>query len=334
MRFGAAFIPGMSTSDVIRLARTAEELGYDDLWIPDQTFHWDPFVLLGLCARATSRIRLGVAVTNPYTRHPVQIARAAAVLSELAEGRFVLGLGAGNRARVLRGLGAPTNRAASRLDECIEVCRRLLRGERVTIRTPTLTLDGVKLDTPAPSPVPIYVGSRSPRVLRLAGARADGVFMEALFTPGGLDFALAEVEAGARSAGRRLTEMDLVVWQAVHLTTASPAAEDERVRNWAAMIINGSGDRALEMSGIPEAVRRDVRSDLERFGEAGAGRRLSDDVVARVLFAGTPSSIVDRVREVRNRGVDTVSIISFGNTEVVLANVREFALRVMAEFAS
>src|SRR5687767_15819548 len=105
MRSGVAFIPGMPARDVVALARQAEALGYDDLYLPDQTFHRDPFALLALCAEATERIRLGLAVTNPYTRHPVQIARAAATLAEMSEGRFVLGLGAGNKPRVLAGLG-------------------------------------------------------------------------------------------------------------------------------------------------------------------------------------------------------------------------------------
>ena len=100
-RFGAAFFPPMRARDASETARLVEELGYDDLWIPDQSFHHDPFILLTRCAGATSSIRLGVAVTNPLTRHPVQIARASATLAELSGGRFVLGLGAGNRSRVL-----------------------------------------------------------------------------------------------------------------------------------------------------------------------------------------------------------------------------------------
>src|SRR5438874_11302359 len=105
MRHAIAFIPAMSIRRTVELARRLEERGYDVLFIPDQTFHRDPFVVLALCAEATSRIGLGLAVTNPYTRHPVQIARAAGVLAEISGSRFSLGLGAGNLPRVLRGFG-------------------------------------------------------------------------------------------------------------------------------------------------------------------------------------------------------------------------------------
>src|SRR5690606_24214593 len=105
MRFGIAFIPNMQYQRVVELCVEAERLGFDDFYLPDQTFHRDPFALLMSCATATSRIRLGLALTNPYTRHPVQIARSAGVVAEASNGRFVLGLGGGNRPRLLSGLG-------------------------------------------------------------------------------------------------------------------------------------------------------------------------------------------------------------------------------------
>jgi 5,10-methylenetetrahydromethanopterin reductase len=249
MRFGAAFIPAMPAAEVARTALLAEDAGYDVLWIPDQSFYADPFVLLAVCAGATSRIGLGLAVTNPSTRHPVQIARAAAALDDLSGGRFRLGLGAGNRTHVLPALGAPTDRTVARLHECVEVCRRLLRGETVSVHSPTLRLDRVRLET-APRPdLPIYVAGRAPRILRLGGAVADGVIAEAMFTPEGLDYALDEIAAGARSTGRDPALLDLVAWQAVHLAGV-PGDDPERVRSWAGRLLRGTPRAVLDRLGI------------------------------------------------------------------------------------
>lgn len=334
MRFGAAFIPAMPVEDVVRTARLAEDLGYEVLWIPDQSFHRDPFVLLSLCARVTSTIRLGVAVTNPLTRHPVQIARAAATLDELSGGRVILGLGAGNRTRVLPDLGLPTDRSVARVEECIEVCRRLLRGESVTMRTRTLFLHDVALESEPRPGVPIYVGTRSAKMLRLAGARADGVLMEAMFTPGGLDYALSHIAEGAGAVGRSLDDVHLVAWQAIRLDGGSIGPEDALFRDWAARLIAGTAGPALERIGIPQPVIEAVRADMGAHGEEGAGRRVPDDVVGRVLLVGTPMDVASRLQAVRDGGVDSVAIMSFGTTADVQRAFRRFAAEVRPRLAS
>jgi 5,10-methylenetetrahydromethanopterin reductase len=330
VRFGAAFFPPMRARDVTELARLAEDLGYDDLWIPDQSFHHDPFLLLARCAEATSSIRLGVAVTNPITRHPVQIARAAATLAEVSDGRFVLGLGAGNRSRVLPTLGLPTDRAAERIAEAIDVCRGLLRGERVSSVGATVSVDGVALETDRAAHVPIFVGSRGPRVLGLAGAKADGVFVEAMFTPAGLDYAMGQVRRGAREARRVGEDPDIVAWQAVKLSTTLAAADDRRYRRWAAVLLRTTRPRVLERLGIGAETVGPVLRALETSGEERAGALVSDDVVSRLVLSGDPDAVAAQVASVRRRGVDSLAIISFGNTEVVQDTLRRFALDVVA----
>lgn len=329
VRFGAAFFPPMRARDVTEIARLAEDLGYDDLWIPDQSFHHDPFLLLARCAEVTSSIRLGVAVTNPTTRHPVQIARAAATLAELSDGRFVLGLGAGNRSRVLPALGLPTDLTPERIAEAIDVCRELLRGERVSSVGGTVSLDGVVLETDRIPHVPIFVGSRGPRVLRLAGAKADGVFVEAMFTPAGLDYAVEEVRRGGREAGRG-TDPEIVAWQAIKLSTTLAAADDRRYRRWAAVLMRTTRPRVLERLGIGADTVRSVLQALEASGEEQAGELVPDEVVSRLILAGEPDTIAAQVATVRDYGVDSLAIIGFGNTEVVQDTLRRFALDVVA----
>jgi 5,10-methylenetetrahydromethanopterin reductase len=331
VRFGAAFFPAMPPDEVVEIALLAESLGYADLWIPDQSFHHDPFLLVARCAPATSSIRLGVAVTNPVSRHPVQIARAAATLDHITGGRFVLGLGAGNRTRILPALGLPTDRSAMRLEQAIDVCRRLLRGERVFVDGPTLSLEGVRLDMEASSELPIYVGSRGPKVLRLAGAKADGVFLEAMFSSEGLDYGLGEVERGAREAGRNPADVETVAWQAIRLSTTGAAADEARYRSWAALIMRSTRDDVLERIGVPRDVIEAVRASFRASGERSAGSRVPDQVVSRLVLVGDPDQIEARLRIVEER-VDCVSILSFGDTQVVQDTLQRFALDVMARF--
>ena len=332
MRFGVAFFPAMPVDEVVDIGRLAESLGYADLWIPDQSFHHDPFLLLARCAQATSSIRLGVAVTNPVSRHPVQIARAAATLDQITGGRFILGLGAGNRTKVLPALGLPIDRPAARIEEAIDVCRRLFRGERVSLKGLTLSLTEVGLEMDASPEIPIYVGSRGSRVLRIAGAKADGVFMEGMFTSDGLAYAQGEVERGAREAGRDPAEVEMVAWQAIRLSTTVAAADEAHYRSWAALIMGSTSNDVLEQIGIPLDTIESVAAALRTSGERAAGSRVPDEVVSRLLLTGDPDQIEAQLRTVEERRIDSVSIISFGNTEVVQDTLRRFALDVMARF--
>ena len=333
MRYGATFFPAMSVAETTDIARMAEDLGYDDLWILDQSFHHDPFVLLAACAAATSSIRLGVAVTNPVTRHPVQLARAAATLGELSGGRFVLGIGAGNRTRVLPALGLPTDLAATRISEAIDACRRLLAGEEVTVRGRTLVLDGVRLESGSSTPVPIFVGSRGPAVLRTAGAKADGAFVEAMFTPEGMGYALGKIRAGARKAGRDPARIEVVAWQALRLSTTVAAADGQRSRTWAALLMRSTRPDVLKRLGIAPATIRAVREAFASSGEVAAGALVPEADVARLVLTGDPDGVATQLAAVRDRGIDNVSIIGFGNTDVVQDTLRRFALDVMAPSA-
>ncbi len=101
MRFGFGTVPAGPPQDTAALVAHAERLGFDVAWMPDQTFYRDPYITLAACVQHTSTITLGLGVTNPYTRHPAMTARAAATLAELCHGRFILGIGAGNRKELI-----------------------------------------------------------------------------------------------------------------------------------------------------------------------------------------------------------------------------------------
>ena len=329
-RFGAAFFPPKRARDASETARLVEELGYDELWIPDQSFHHDPFILLTRCAGATSSIRLGVAVTNPLTRHPVQIARASATLAELSGGRFVLGLGAGNRSRVLPSLDLPPDRAALRIAEAIEVCRGVLRGDDVSFRGRTVVADGIRLEADRPPPVPIFVGARGRRVLRVAGSKADGVFAEAMFTPAGIDHVLAEVGAGAREAARSLADLEIVAWQAIRLSTTVAARDDHPYRRWAALLMRGTDPDVLTTLGIDPGAIAAVRKAFDRGGEEDAATHVPEEAIPRLMLAGEPDRIREDVERVRASGFAGVAVLALGDTDVARDTLRRFAEDVVA----
>ena len=129
MRFGFGFVPTQPLAEGLRVVQWGEQLGYEMAWIPDQTFYRDPFLVMAHWAQATENIQLMIGVTNPYTRHPAQVARAIATVDEISGGRAHLGIGSGNRRELLLPMGYEQDAAAARTREMLTLVRALLHGE-------------------------------------------------------------------------------------------------------------------------------------------------------------------------------------------------------------
>src|SRR5262245_1125731 len=99
---GIRIPPCEAIREAARAARAAEAGGFREVWTLDPPFLagrlLDPYLTLGPGAGTTSRVRLGVAVTNAVSRHPLATACAALSLDEIAEGRAILGIGSGDSA--------------------------------------------------------------------------------------------------------------------------------------------------------------------------------------------------------------------------------------------
>ena len=193
---GVHIVPLMPSGDVIAVAVEAERLGYDYCLVADEGFHPDVFACLGAIALATDRITLGV-LTNGYTRHPAVTAAAAATVNELSGGRLTVTLLAGG-SMVLSPMGIERARPARVVAESMAVMRRLWSGEEVSWKGETCSLDRARLGMGSQD-IPIWIASRGPRLLELAGRQADGVI---LTVKPDLGAALSLVEKAAASAGR------------------------------------------------------------------------------------------------------------------------------------
>jgi 5,10-methylenetetrahydromethanopterin reductase len=112
--------------------------------------------MLGLLAGATQKIRLGLGVTNPYTRNPALLAMSAATMDVLSGGRFLLGLGRSERESIEGEMGIHYGSPLERLEESVKSLRRLFKGEPET--NPALGVTGITLKLkPRSADVPIAV---------------------------------------------------------------------------------------------------------------------------------------------------------------------------------
>jgi 5,10-methylenetetrahydromethanopterin reductase len=125
-------------SELVRLGRLAEELGYEALWYTDIRFARECYLGLAAVAAATSKIQLGPGVTDPYSRHPAITAATIATLDELSGGRARLGLGTGGYGFAQLGLERRLPVAALR--ETIEIVRGLLAGGPMALEGKVISL--------------------------------------------------------------------------------------------------------------------------------------------------------------------------------------------------
>jgi len=217
VQFGVFLTPSAAEpASVVHLARTAEESGFDLVTVQDHPYQprfLDAWTLLSYLGAATERVQLSANVHNLPLRPPAVLARSAASLDLLTEGRVMLGLGAGAFWDAIVAMGGPrrsSGEAVEALSEAIEVMRALwdtrerggvfLDGEHYPVQ-------GAKRG-PAPAHViPICVGAYQPRMLRLVGRQADGWWPSLPMMQGEemLCAAGAVIDDAARAAGREPT---------------------------------------------------------------------------------------------------------------------------------
>ncbi|MEU0092807.1 LLM class flavin-dependent oxidoreductase [Kribbella sp. NPDC006257] len=170
---------------VDELAVQAEELGLDSLWVIDSPLvHGDPFVALGLCAKATRRIKLGLGVTSPALRSAPAAASALASLNALAPGRIRCGVGTGNTAR--RTVGMPPTTAAT-LEKFTAALQDLCAGRSTEYREGDRVRDiqflhsGAHVNTT--DPIEFVVAALGPKAAAVAGRRSTGLISFGLLDP-------------------------------------------------------------------------------------------------------------------------------------------------------
>jgi probable F420-dependent oxidoreductase len=170
--------------------RQIEELGYSILLVPDHFGpQWEPVAMLAAAAAVTERLRIGSLVFSVDYRHPVVLAKAAATLQLLSEGRFEFGLGAGWMVSDYAEAGVacdPIPVRIERLDEALQVIRSLWTQPSTDFEGKHYQLRGAQQAgaLPAQGAPRVFVGGGGPRVLRLAGRHADIVGINPVMAEG------------------------------------------------------------------------------------------------------------------------------------------------------
>jgi F420-dependent oxidoreductase-like protein len=219
----AAYInPGADLGAAIELARAAERLGYDSVWVTHGLGR-DSFLVLSAYGAATSRIGLGNGVVPIYPRHPVAMAQAALTLNEMTAGRFRLGIGVSHAASMEDMLGLRVVEPLAAMREYVAVLRgALAEGSDFSGRHYRARW-AMAVPTRPPAP-PIYLAALSTKMLELAGEIADGVILWLCPPDYVRTVAVPALARGRRRANRPLEGFEIVAAVPLAITDDRDAA--------------------------------------------------------------------------------------------------------------
>jgi alkanesulfonate monooxygenase SsuD/methylene tetrahydromethanopterin reductase-like flavin-dependent oxidoreductase (luciferase family) len=251
--------------EIAALARRAEEVGFDSLWVGDHLLYrgdgrpergpYDAWSVLAGLACCTSRVEIGPLVACALFRPAPLVARAAQAVDEMSGGRLVLGLGCGWNRVEFDAFGIGFEDRVARFEESFEVIRRLLDGERVSFSGRHVEVhDAVLRPVPLRRPR-LMVGSNGPRMLAATLPHVDrwntwwadyGNSVE------GYSVLNASISAAAESAGR-------------------PPGEIERSACVLVVLDPTSGERQVPPGIVPlEGGPKEIAAELSSYAEAGA----------------------------------------------------------------
>ncbi|MEU3371805.1 LLM class flavin-dependent oxidoreductase [Streptomyces sp. NPDC006660] len=326
-----------SVAEAVEAATRAESHGAAQIGVWDSPAGVpDCWATLGVLSQCVVTVPIGVAVTNPVTRHPVVTARAVASLCEVARGGVFLGMGTGDS-----GVYNLAQRAATlrELREYVTCVRELLREGRARWHDADLRLKrapGIR--------VPVYLAAHGLKSLELAAETADGIFIGLGYSEAVVREVLGVVRRGAERANRDPDGIDLV-WNAGAISINSESDRAVADAGWLVASLSHHFTRFGKSSKlVPAEFQEGVSKlgelyDLSQHGHQPTTRRheyieaamdlgVWDYLSDRFLIVGSEADVRARIATLRSRGVRKFEIgLSVGGPDGV-ASVLDLVRRI------
>lgn len=318
----------LAAADTADFVVEAEKLGLDVCWVAE-AWGTDAPSAIGYLAARTERLLLGSGIMQVGTRSPVLVAQTAITLSNLSDGRFLLGLGASGP-QVMEGLhGIPFSRPLARVRETVEVVRQVADGGKISysgkeIQIPLPGGEAVpmRLSTRSEHPIPVYLATLSPAMLRLTGKIADGWLGTSFVPEGAQEAYFAHLDEGLSDSGRARSDIDICQGAEVAFASDEDELSDMVAarKKELAFSLGGMGssstnfyNQAYSRQGWAE-VAAEVRRRWQDGDRDGAAGLVTDEMVLSTTLIGTEQMVLARLGVWRDAGVDTVRLYPAGDS--------------------
>ncbi|RJX15833.1 LLM class flavin-dependent oxidoreductase [Candidatus Bathyarchaeota archaeon] len=320
VKFGVLIgAPSPSIKGIILRAKMAEENNFDSFWIADHLLSWgepcfEVWSILASVAMVTSKIRIGTAVSDPHRRNPALFAQTIATLDQISNGRVNVGIGPGE-AMNLEPFGIRWDKPITRMVRVIELLKRFLAGETVTYEDEFFRFKDAFLQVkPIQKPYPpIYLGTNSPRSREITGQIADGWIT--IGTPKLVKEDLEDIKKGAEKAGRKLEEIDRVIFAYTAVSQKSDEAF-KAAEKWAKAFLIPMCKKLNKIYGlnIPEEFSIEkvliTKDTIKKI--YGLAENLSDDVVKEFNVVGNIDECLEKIDKFIKVGITHFALLNVG----------------------
>lgn len=300
LKFGIEFVPKEPYWKLAAYAIQAENSGFDNLWITDHYGNRNVYVTLAAAAIYTNKITFGTGVTNPWMVNPVITAQAIATLNELAPGRVVLGMGAGDKT-TLEAVGIEMGKPLAAVREAIEMFRKLTNGEKVAFQGEVFKAAGAKFNFKIANRIPVYVGAQGPKMLEMAGKIGDGVLINASH-PSDIQFAVQMANEGMKQAGKSPADVDITAYTSFSVNE-DPKKAVKAATPVVAFIVAGSPAAVLEKHKIDVAKADELRGALKVGDFPKALAAVTPEMLDAFSICGTPDTCIEKIAALQKIGI-------------------------------
>jgi 5,10-methylenetetrahydromethanopterin reductase len=302
--FGVGLFPTEPLPKMIHLAKVAEESGYSHVWVGDSHLIWrEAYVNMAAMALSTTKVKLGTGVTNPLTRHPSVLASAYATLEEYSPGRIIVGIGLGDSSVETMGLKPST---LANFEKSLQQMRDLFAGKEAELPS-----GKIHLLHPCKERVPIYVAASGPKMLELCGRIADGIIILVGVADEYIHHAKEKIAAGAKTAGRKLTDINLVLW--VPCAVSESARAKDAVKAHVARVVAHPLPYVLDPN--EQKVLEEIHKTYDYYHhmdqQANHAEVIPDWLVDKFAIAGTVAECRTQIDRIKKTGIQQIAIIPY-----------------------
>jgi 5,10-methylenetetrahydromethanopterin reductase len=302
--FGVGLFPTEPLQKMIHLAKVTEEVGYSHIWVGDSHLIWrEAYINMAAMALNTTKVKLGTGVTNPLTRHPSVVGSAYATLEEYAPGRMIVGIGLGDSSVETMGM-KPAK--LSYFETTIRQMRDLLGGKEVELET-----GKIHVLHPCQRNVPIYIAASGPKMLELCGRIADGVIVLVGVADEYIEQAKEKIAAGAKVAGRQLSDIQLVLW--VPCAVSETTSAKDAVKAHVARVVAHPLPYVLDPN--EQNVLAEIRKTYDYYHhmdqQANHAEVIPDWLVDKFAIAGTVDECRRQIERIKKTGIQQIAIIPY-----------------------
>ncbi|HEY6363340.1 MAG TPA: LLM class flavin-dependent oxidoreductase [Candidatus Binatia bacterium] len=303
--FGVGLFPTEPLPKMIHLAKLSEELGYSHVWVGDSHLIWrEAYVNMAAVALNTSKVKIGTGVTNPLTRHPSVVASAYATLEECSPGRLIVGIGLGDSSVETMGM-RPAK--LSYFEKTMQQMRDLFAGKQVQLDT-----GKIHLLHPCQRSLPIYIAASGPKMLELSGRIADGIIVLVGVADEYIAHAKEKITVGAKAAGRKLEDINLVLW--VPCAVAETASAKDAVKAHVARVVAHPLPYVLDPK--EQKVLEEIRKTYDYYHhmdqQANHAEVIPDWLVDKFAIAGSVPECRAQIERIKKTGIQQIAIIPYG----------------------